>query len=595
MSVHALMVALRVLPVTVLVLLVLVEPPGVTLSSLAFRAPERPRPPLTPRWAYEPWVWEDEENDADATIALVDGYLQRDIPVGVVIVDSPWQTNYNTFEMAQQFGNPERLLSRLRDRDVRVIFWATGFINTSSTDGPDRGMSSNFQEAYDRGFLVNGGQTYEWDKGEGAALDFFNPDAVAWWYGEMDKAWAHGIDGWKVDSPEGNLPDLVQTAAGWKTNREYGDAYYRAFYEYVAQRDRDAIITARPYDSGTVYAPIDANPAGWVGDQEPDWGARGIEEALDNILASAELGFSMLGSDIGGYRPGERYDRLFVRWTQLGALSPLMENGGRGEHRPWRIDEEIVPTYRYYAKLHQQLVPYLYGLGVEAHLGGEPIIRDPDRELLQYRLGDDLFVAPIVTREDRRRVELPGDSRWFDYWDDHEPIPAGSSLQQEAGLERIPLFVRAGAIIPMEVVDDVTGHGGEASADALTLLLYPDGLTRRVLRPDAGRSLTVESKREWGGVTIRIGESREPLVLRIKEPVRPSAFAVEMGGSSEGLTETRSLAKLEQVAAGWTHDPERGYLWVRLPAFDGETVLRYETESLADDSRYPGATPAGQR
>jgi len=577
MSLHALMPAVRALPVLLLLVVVLIEPLGSALSSFAFRSPDRPRPPLTPRWAYEPWVWEDEENDADATVALIDGYRERDIPVGVVIVDSPWQTNYNTFEMAREFGNPERLLRRLRDRDVRVIFWATGFVNTVSNDGPDEGPSPNFQEAYDRGFLVNGGRTYEWDKGEGAALDFFNPDAVAWWYGQMDKAWAYGIDGWKVDSPEGNLPDLVETAAGQKTNREYGDAYYRAFYAYVAQRDPDAIITARPYDSGTVYAPIDANPAGWVGDQEPDWGPKGIGEALDNILASAELGYSMVGSDIGGYRPGERFDRLFVRWTQLGALSPLMENGGRGEHRPWRIDEEIVPTYRYYAKLHRQLVPYLYGLGVEAHLGGEPIIRDPDRDGLQYRLGEDLLVAPIVTREDERRVELPSGSRWYDYWDGAESNSGGTSLEYEASIERIPLFIRAGAIIPMEVDDDVTGHGSGGSKGALTLLLYPDGETRRVLRPGAGRELTVASRREAGAVTVAIGPSPEPLVLRIKEPARPAALSVEAAGNTTSPAASESFSRLQREDSGWRHDPDDGYVWVRLPASDHETVVRYGT------------------
>ena len=577
MSLHTLMPALRALPALLLLVVVLVEPLGNTLSSFALRAPDKPRPPLTPRWAYEPWVWEDEENDADATVALVDGYRERDIPVGVVIVDSPWQTNYNTFEMAKQFGTPERLLGRLRDRNVRVLFWATGFVNTSSIDGPDSGQSPNFKEAFDRGFLVNGGQTYEWDKGEGAALDFFDPDAVAWWYGEMDKAWAYGIDGWKVDSPEGNLPDPVQTAAGPKTNREYGEAYYRAFYTYVAQRNPDAIITARPYDSGTVYAPIDANPAGWVGDQEPDWGSRGIGEALDNILASAELGYSMLGSDIGGYRPGERSDRLFIRWTQLGALSPLMENGGRGEHRPWKIDDEVVPTYRFYAKLHQQLIPYLYGLGVEAHLGGEPIIRAPDRELHQYRLGDDLFVAPVVTRDDRRRVELPAGSRWYDFWADEEPYSGGTSMQYGAAISRIPLFVRSGAIIPMQVEDNVTGHGSSASRGALTLLVYPDGVTRRVLRPEAGREVTVESRREADSVSITVGGRTEPLVLRIKEPDRPPAVSVEVAGNSETLSMYESFELLQQAASGWMHDDEKRHVWVRLPASNAETTVRYTT------------------
>lgn len=564
-----------IISLLLLTVLLLAEPIGTIIDSFAYDEPDRPRPPLTPRWAYEPWVWEDEENTADAAIALVDGYRKRGIPVGAVIVDSPWQTNYNTFEVASEFGSPELLLSRLRDRNVRVIFWATGFVNTSSIDGPESGQAANFQEAFERGYFVDGGKTYEWDKGVGSAVDFFNPDAVAWWYRQMDKTWAYGIDGWKVDSPEGNLPDLVQTTAGWKTNREYGDAYYRAFFAYVAQKGPDGIIMARPNDSGTIYAPVEANPAGWVGDQEPDWGGRGIEEALDNILASAELGFSMLGSDIGGYRPGDRSDRLFLRWTQLGALSPLMENGGRGEHRPWKLDEETVGPYRYYAKLHSQLVPYLYGLGVEAHEGGDPIVRDPDRTLRQYQLGDDLFVAPVVTRDDRRRVDLPAGSRWYDYWDDQKILPGGTQLDFEVPVERAPLYVRAGAIIPMVVRDAETGHGNVLSADALTLVLYPEGVTRRLLRPDRGQELAVESRREVSGVTVTLGPSPERLILRIKAPTAPSAISLRVAGVDAPLDEQSTLGELQQHDAGWTHESARGYLWVRLPPSDAERIVQY--------------------
>jgi alpha-glucosidase (family GH31 glycosyl hydrolase) len=565
---------------SLLILLVGVAPPDRLAAGFAQATPDRPRPPLTPRWAYEPWVWEDEENDADTIVALVDSYRQRDIPVGAVIIDSPWATNFNTFEFNRSYPMPARLMERMRDRHVRVILWATGFINTQSNDGPDPDQSPNYQEALDHGYFVSGGQTYEWDKGEGSAIDFFNPDAVAWWYSQMDKAWAFGIDGWKVDNPEGNLPDSVMTAAGPKTNREYGEAYYRAFYQYVAARKPDGVIMARPYDSGTVYAPVDALPIGWVGDQLPDWGPRGIEEALDSILASAQLGYSVVGSDIGGYRPGERFDRLFMRWAQLGAFSPLMENGGRGEHRPWKIDNdsELVESYRYYATLHHELVPYLYGLGVEAHQGGEPIIRDVDRAGRQYRLGDDLLVAPIVSREDKRSVVLPAGEHWYDYWDETSLQGGGTTVEVEADSDRIPLYIRAGAIIPMQVSNSATGHGTAASADRLTLLLYPDGVSERTLYPeDDGRPLSVRTERDADTVRVSLGRSTQSYAVRIKEDAIPAGVALTRDGQRTDLPESATWDEFEQTDEGWYSDPTGNYAWVRFAVTDQESQIEYQT------------------
>src|ERR687897_729881 len=95
--------------------------------------------PLAPRWAYEPWVWEDQEHSAEAVRELVAGYRQRGIPVGTVILDSPWQTNYNTFEFGPDYPDPAGLIRELHADNVKVLLWATGFVNVASNDGPQRG------------------------------------------------------------------------------------------------------------------------------------------------------------------------------------------------------------------------------------------------------------------------------------------------------------------------------------------------------------------------------------------------------------------------------------------------------------------------
>ncbi len=164
----------------------------------------------------------------------------RGIPLGAVVIDSPWATNYNSFEFGPNYPRPAELMSELKQRGIRVILWATGMINVSSTDGANLGKADNYDEAYAAGYFVNRGQTYNWLKGVGSGIDFFNPAAVAWWEKQLDKIMSLGVSGWKVDYAERQLPSDVETAAGTKTQAEYGDAYYRAFYRYTISRDPEA-------------------------------------------------------------------------------------------------------------------------------------------------------------------------------------------------------------------------------------------------------------------------------------------------------------------------------------------------------------------
>ncbi len=107
---------------------------------------------------------------------------------------------------------------------------------------------------------------------------------------------------------------------------------------------------------------------GWVGDQDPTFD--GLQRALENYFHSAWDGYVNFGSDIGGYRTGKgvlgRTKELFIRWAQLGALSPLMENGGNKEHRPWMFDDETLQIYRNFVNLHMSLKPYFLTVGSNA-------------------------------------------------------------------------------------------------------------------------------------------------------------------------------------------------------------------------------------
>src|SRR4051812_16545902 len=156
-------------------------------------AADRASPPArhTPRWAFEPWISKDISS-TDDTYAFVDGFRQRDIPVGVVVLDSPWETHYNTFvPNPVRYHDFEKLIGDLHAQDIRLVLWVTQMINNSGLDlepGGDTydGPASNFAEAQKCGYFVNDGETYLWWKGTGGALDFFDARASNWWHRQQD-------------------------------------------------------------------------------------------------------------------------------------------------------------------------------------------------------------------------------------------------------------------------------------------------------------------------------------------------------------------------------------------------------------------------
>ena len=129
-------------------------------GSIYIVEPVENQPPPWPEWVLRHWVWEDESTQ-DSALELVAGYLENDVPVGAIIIDSPWETGYNTFEFdTDLFPAAKEMIDAFHDLDVRVFMWITPNINDDSP---------NFQEGFDKGYYVNDGALTEWWKGEGAS------------------------------------------------------------------------------------------------------------------------------------------------------------------------------------------------------------------------------------------------------------------------------------------------------------------------------------------------------------------------------------------------------------------------------------------
>jgi alpha-glucosidase (family GH31 glycosyl hydrolase) len=411
-----------------------------------------------PQWAFHHWVWENESTQESA-IALVDDYLARDIPVGAIIIDSPWETSYNSFVFEpSQYPDPQAMVDYFHSSGVRVLLWMVSAINLDSPLYAEAAAARYFTQVD----AVSGPGVVDWWKGDGSLIDYFKPDAVQWWHEQMDQAIALGIDGWKCDGTDPYILSAPYSPGlGRNVGRnEYGFAYYRDSFDYLREKlGDDRIITARPIDNqGTdtgadiwVYAPTDINWAGWVGDQDGTF--EGIRAALSNMYWSSERGYVAHGSDIGGFRTDRqsypergRPKDAFIRWAQLGAFSPIMENGGGGEHRPWMFDEETTDIYREFVGLHYVLLPYLMKHGAVAFENGTSLTTYLTRADYTYLLGPDVFVAPMLEEGTSRTLSFPEGS-WVYLFDASKTFTGPTEATLEIPMAEFPVFVREGCEI----------------------------------------------------------------------------------------------------------------------------------------------------
>jgi len=542
----------------------------------------------TPRWAFRPWISKDISDGAD-TRAFIAGFRERDIPVGAIVLDSPWETHYNTLvPNAARYPAFADMVAELHAQDIRIVLWTTQMVNRTGLDfepGGDSydGPAPNYEPGQACGFFVDRGSDYLWWKGFGSGIDFFDREAVAWWHRQQDSLYAVGIDGWKLDFGEQYLPDTIETDAGMIDRQAYSEAYYGDFLAYGAsQRGADFVTMVRPFDVSYGFAPRfyarpDQAPVAWVGDNRRDW--VGLVDALDEIFRSAAAGYTMLGSDIGGYLdrddvdlsgPELPFDTLvFARWTAIGALVPFMQLHGRANIAPWTVPDhvdETVALYRYWATLHTELVPFWYSLARAAQTGGAPLLR-PEGDAAtwsgdyRYQIGGALLVAPILDATGTRDIALPA-GRFYDWWRPADSAIAGGQTLRAFAMperERVPLFVREGAIIPANVASPVTGLGSAARAGALTVLAWPGAEPTQfdlIDEDDAPTHITASK------AVVELSRALRPTYLRLRRDTAPSGVTIAGAVAAKVADD----AALDAATTGWRYDPANRWLWVKLAA-----------------------------
>jgi alpha-glucosidase (family GH31 glycosyl hydrolase) len=566
------------------------------------------RVPLTPPWALECWLWEDDLNTAAAARELLDGYAKHDLPVRTLLLDSPWSERYNDFKVAEtRYPDPAKFFRTLQDEGYRVVLWMTCMVNRHSKDTLVRDSQAFFDHARASGYLAGGGTELRWWKGTGGFIDYTHPGAMEWWRGLQRQVLDWGVDGWKLDGSDTlfssrllGLPvPFNRMHSGWITTRQYMDSYARQEYAHGLERNPEfaTLIRAcdRPWTHPEGFAPLDAAPVTWVGDNRHTWKARdrGLEAALRDVLASARLGYCVVGSDVAGYHgrsnpddispataallsgwkssiPADstesaefgmgRHDSdiapaIYIRWAQFSAFCGLFLNGGHGERRLWKRSPAELEIIRKFSWLHTELLPYMYSLVVACHQGGPPLIRPLPQGDFHYLFGDAFLVAPIHEDKLERTVSLPP-GRWRYLFHDEEVFEGPRSVTRSFPLDEYPVFVREGAIVPLRVSRDYSGFGDRASAPYLTWLIYPAQHSEfTVCHPESHphpekSTVTVEA----GDVLkINLTGMPTPHILRIVAKAKPARVRLDGNNLGEG--------------EAWTYDATHQHL--RITVRDG--------------------------
>lgn len=504
------------------------------------------RASLPPRWCFGYLQSQERYETQQELLEVVREYRRRKLPLDAVILDwMSWKEGHwgqKSFD-PDRFPDPSALTAALHELGARLMVSIWPNMDAKTDD---------HQELKAQGHLFPGSDLY----------NAFSPAArKAYWEQARRGLFQHGLDGWWCDSsepvtpewnlvekpePDRNYREFLETARTWMDEEltcTYALWHARAMEEgqrSQTRAQRVVNLTRSGWAGQQRYGTIL-----WSGDTSASW------ETLRNQIA-AGLGLAASGMpywtvDIGAffvkrgkywfwdglYEEGNRdpaYRELYLRWFQFAAFLPVLRAHGTDTRREvWCFGEPGEAVYDALARflrLRYSLLPYLYSLAAGATFQGGTLLRllafdfpdDPRARNCkdQFLLGKALLVCPVICPSDPARpsrpVYLPAGTEWWDFWT-HEKLSGGTQLEAPAPLEAIPLYVRAGSILPLA---EPTESTRDLRDDQILLQIFPGADGEFLLYQDDGETLAWEEG-AWSTVLLRWEDRTRTLFLEPRE------------------------------------------------------------------------------
>ena len=418
------------------------------------------RSPVVPKWTLEPWLSRRRMTGWTSPLTAesdIDMMINHGFRLGVVL----WEGIRSMFS-GSHFAQMTKLSDKWHNMGIKQISWGyTGHINKSSVEQSE--IDNDYFIRYQDGSLCEGGysgKNYYVDPTNNKAMDWFlkkyyykrflgnenNSDEGAW-----------NLDGIKIDFSElfpKNDSNLLNIDQSIGMHNQHAVLFSEKIYNWLQ--------TIKP-EGGITWV-----RGGGIGLQKVgfSWGGdrgRTFEQLRGTVVASLGVsicGVSLIGHDLGGYRggdsPAER--KVYIRGVQYATFSPSFHDHGSAPG-PWEQNEYGIENYSFYSRVRYNILPYLYHFVKVSNDTGIPIMRTlymhhPDDQNTftiddEYYLGSDILVAPILSELNERSIYLPK-GNWINFWD-QKKYSGKQTILHETALNRIPVFVKEGAILPLEL------------------------------------------------------------------------------------------------------------------------------------------------
>ena len=479
------------------------------------------RATMLPNWAFGLWQSRQRYETADQSLDVIRQFRERKIPFDNIVQD--WQywrpDSWGSHQFdPTRFPNPEGWIQSIHDKHAHLMISVWGKFNPNTENAKEMNAKGYLYQPNLKEHLLDWiGQPYTF-------YDAFNPDARKFFWSQVNpRLFAKGVDAWWMDATEPDLMPSPPTLEGQQThmNPTYmgtgsrmlnGYALENSEGVYTGQREaapnqRVFILTRSGFAGQQRYSTVT-----WSGDITSTWTA--MAKQIPAGLGASISGLPYWTMDTGGYTMQDRFSHepmtagnrdewgeLNARWFELSTFTPILRV--HGELRPremWALGDHT-PAYNAelkYDRLRYALFPYIYSMAgwstQQAYTMFRPMVMDfpqdrSARELTdEFMFGPDLLVAPITHYKQRvRPVYLPTASAWYDFWTGL--ISATGNISAAAPFDQIPVFVRAGSIIPC---GPQIQYIAEKPSDPITLYVYSGADGQFTLYEDQGTTFDYE-------------------------------------------------------------------------------------------------------